>query len=163
MSTLPTILDLMVQTKSLNKPDTDVALDLMNEYEGQSLIRPFRETQNGRHAWHFGVINTGGTFLSVDDASVPYRLIVPMTDEKEFAFTNLDTDPYEQNLIYGFNVREISRRVRRKVGNDAANWVFAADKLAKWWIADRRRLYNFNEEEDFADNSGDPNGWLNWS
>ena len=65
VSILPTILDLLVNTNSLNADDTEIALDLMNEYEGQSLIRPYRTSHNGREAWNMGVINAGGSMLSV--------------------------------------------------------------------------------------------------
>jgi len=34
MSVVPTILDLLVQTKSINDQDSTAALDLLNEYEG---------------------------------------------------------------------------------------------------------------------------------
>ena len=153
MSTVPTILDLMVQTQSLNERDKNVALDLMNEYEGQTLVRPYRSQHNGRHVWHFGVINAGGTFLSVDDASLPYRLIIPLVEEKEFVFTNLAKDPYEESLLQDFSLGSLSKNVRYRFGHEAAQWVFDAEKVGRWWVNDRRRLYNYSEDEDEDDDS----------
>ncbi|KAJ5812001.1 Alkaline phosphatase-like alpha/beta/alpha [Penicillium riverlandense] len=41
LSILPTILDLLVQTKSLPANDAAIAASLLPEYQGQSLLRPF--------------------------------------------------------------------------------------------------------------------------
>ena len=161
MSTIPTLLDLMVQTQSLNKVDTDVALDLMNEYEGQSLIRPFKTNQNGRRVWHFGVINTGGTILSVGDASVPFRLIIPLQEDKEYIFTDFTHDPFEQKMTRDFSITSLSRRLRRTVSTEASMWVLDADKVSKWWMAERKRLYNYGENDD--DSEEWDNSWANWS
>ncbi|OAX79570.1 hypothetical protein ACJ72_06113 [Emergomyces africanus] len=50
MSILPTILDLLVSTKSLDAIDTAAASDLMHDYEAQSLLRPYQPSFNGRQA-----------------------------------------------------------------------------------------------------------------
>lgn len=145
MSVVPTILDLLVQTKSLNDKDSSAALDLLNEYEGQSLIRPYQATHNGRQAWNFGIINAGGTMLSVGSAAVPYRLILPLTEDFEFVFSNLDTDPDELHPLRGWSAQELITRVKSKYGEKAGQWVDEADKVGRWWVAERKRLWNFEQ------------------
>ncbi|KAJ5895240.1 hypothetical protein N7495_006931 [Penicillium taxi] len=144
MSVVPTILDLLVQTKSLNEIDSTAALDLMNEYEGQSLIRPYKATHNGRQAWNFGIINAGGTLLSVGSAAVPYRLILPLTQDFEYVFSNLDTDPDEQNPLRGWSVEEISSRVQAHHGDKAVQWLVDAGEVGRWWVQERKRLWNYS-------------------
>ncbi|KAJ5201829.1 uncharacterized protein N7498_006492 [Penicillium cinerascens] len=145
MSVVPTILDLLVQTKSLNDKDSTAALDLINEYEGQSLIRPYLATHNGRQAWNFGIINAGGTMLSVGSAAVPYRLILPLTEDFEFVFSNLDTDPDELHPLRGWSAQKLITRVKSKYGEKAGQWVDEAEKVGRWWVAERKRLWNFEE------------------
>ncbi|KAJ6104440.1 hypothetical protein N7523_010760 [Penicillium sp. IBT 18751x] len=132
MSIVPTILDLLVQTGSLNDKDSTAALDLLNEYEGQSLIRPYQPTHNGRQAWNFGIINAGGTMLSVGSAAVPYRLILPLTEDFEFLFTNLNSDPEEICPLRGWSAEELIPRVRSEHGEKAAQWVNDAEKVGRW-------------------------------
>jgi hypothetical protein len=142
MSVVPTILDLLVNTKSLNEKDSAAAQDLMNEYEGQSLIRPYQATHNGRQAWNFGIINSGGTMLSVGSAAVPYRLILPLTPDFEFVFSDLDTDPDELSALRGWTLEEAIDRVREEHGDKAAEWVADAAKVGRWWVDERKRLWH---------------------
>lgn len=147
MTIVPTILDLLVNTNSLNDLDTSAALDLINEYEGQSMIRPYRASHNGRQDWHFGIINTGGTMLSVGSAAYPYRLIVPLSEDKEYVFADLEQDPYERDYMREWQLHKLFHRVRSLYGNTAANWVVDAEKVARWWVDDRKRLWNYREED----------------
>ncbi|KAJ5108962.1 hypothetical protein N7456_005637 [Penicillium angulare] len=142
MSLVPTLLDLLVQTKSLNEEDSDIAVDLMNEYEGQSLIRPYQAMYNGRQAWNFGIINAGGTMLSVGSAAVPYRLILPLSSDFEFVFSNLDTDPDEKSSLRAWSIDELSSRVENEHGDKAVQWVFDAEQVGRWWVEERKRLWN---------------------
>ncbi|EKV15770.1 Alkaline phosphatase-like, alpha/beta/alpha [Penicillium digitatum] len=143
MSVVPTILDLLVNSGSLNEMDSNAALDLMNEYEGQSLVRPYQATHNGRQAWNFGIINPGGTMLSVGSAAVPYRLILPLTEDFEFVFSDLDIDPNELSLLRGWSLEELIGRVQRKHGDKAGKWLIDAEKVGKWWIDEKKRLWNY--------------------
>ncbi|RJE18711.1 Sulfatase domain protein [Aspergillus sclerotialis] len=145
MSVVPTILDLLVNTKSLNQKDTNIALDLMNEYEGQSLIRPFQSQKNGRQAWNFGIINAGGTMLAVTSAAAPYRLVLPLTKDFEFAFSNLEKDPDEEHIINEWNLKGLLKKVKNEHGKEAAKWVQDAESIAKWWIEERKRVWNYHE------------------
>ncbi|KAJ5866301.1 hypothetical protein N7534_000854 [Penicillium rubens] len=143
MSVVPTILDLLVNSGSLNERDSSAALDLMNEYEGQSLVRPYQATHHGRQAWNFGIINPGGTMLSVGSAAVPYRLILPLSEDFEYVFSNLDTDPDELSPSRGWSLEELIGRVQRKHGDKAGKWLVDAEKVGKWWIEDQKRLWNY--------------------
>lgn len=145
MSVVPTILDLLVNTKSLNQKDSNIALDLMNEYEGQSLIRPYQSQKNGRQAWNFGIINAGGTLLAVSSAATPYRLILPLTKDFEFTFSNLEKDPDEEHIINEWSLDGLVKKVKNEDGKEAAKWVQDAESVAKWWIEDRKRLWNYHE------------------
>lgn len=146
MSMVPTILDLLVNTGSLNQIDSTAALDLMNEYEGQSLIRPYQTTHHGRQAWNFGIINAGGTMLSVGSAAVPYRLILPLADGFEYVFSNTDTEPDELHSLRGWSSAQLVSRVRGEYGDKAAEWVLDAEKVGRWWVEERKRLWNYQTE-----------------
>ncbi|KAJ5170483.1 uncharacterized protein N7500_003266 [Penicillium coprophilum] len=143
MSVVPTILDLLVNSGSLNEMDSDVALDLMNEYQGQSLVRPYQATHNGRQAWNFGIINPGGTMLSIGSAAVPYRLILPLTEDFEYTFSNLDTDPDESSPLRGWSLEALISRVQSKHGDKAGKWLADAEKVGKWWIEEQKILWNY--------------------
>ena len=60
VSVLPTVLDLLASSGSLGDGDACAARDLLADYEGQSLIRPYKAREDGRRAWNFGVANLGG-------------------------------------------------------------------------------------------------------
>ncbi|CAG8909326.1 unnamed protein product [Penicillium egyptiacum] len=143
MSVVPTILDLLVNSGSLNDRDSSAALDMMDEYEGQSLVRPYQATHNGRQAWNFGIINPGGTMLSVGSAAVPYRLILPLAQDFEYVFSNLDTDPDELSPLRGWSLEELIGRVQRRHGDQAGKWLADAEKVGKWWIEEQKRLWNY--------------------
>ncbi|OQD82674.1 hypothetical protein PENANT_c020G07053 [Penicillium antarcticum] len=143
MSVVPTILDLLVNTGSLNEMDSNAALDLMNEYEGQSLIRPYQATHNGRQAWNFGIINPGGTMLSVGSAAVPYRLILPLNPDFEYFFSNMDIDPNELAPLRGWSLEELTPRVKRLHGGNAGKWLVDAEKVGKYWVEEQKRRWNY--------------------
>ncbi|KAJ5617676.1 hypothetical protein N7537_002790 [Penicillium hordei] len=143
MSVVPTILDLLVNSGSLNEIDSSAALDLVNEYEGQSLVRPYQATHNGRQAWNFGIINPGGTMLSVGSAAVPYRLILPLAEDFQYIFSDLDTDPNELSPLRGWSLEELISHVQRQHGDKAGKWLVDAEKVGKWWIGEQKRLWNY--------------------
>ncbi|KGO78374.1 Alkaline phosphatase-like, alpha/beta/alpha [Penicillium italicum] len=148
VSILPTILDLLVNTNSLNADDTEIALDLMNEYEGQSLIRPYRALHNGREAWNMGVINAGGSMLSVGSAAVPWRLNLPLNSDFEYRFTDLNKDPYELDPITDWTMSSLAAEVHSKYGAEAFEWAQKAEKVGLWWVAERKKLWNYSDPEE---------------
>ncbi|UNI17850.1 hypothetical protein JDV02_004164 [Purpureocillium takamizusanense] len=146
VSIIPTILDLLINTGSLNKQDTAAASDLVHDYEGQSLIRPYRTIQHGRRAWNFGIVNPGGRFLALTSADVPWRLVIPQGDEQsELVFTDLKDDPLELHRIKAWAVAGLQRKVRATYGEEAATWVAEAEAVAQWWAESRKRLWHYDE------------------
>ncbi|KAJ5762274.1 uncharacterized protein N7511_005656 [Penicillium nucicola] len=148
MSILPTILDLLITTSSLNELDTTIAQDLINEYEGQSLIRPYRTSHNGREAWNMGVINAGGTMLSVGSAAVPWRLNLPLNNDFEYRFTDLEKDPLELHPATAWSMGGLTAEVYSKFGAEAVDWVIKAEKVGLWWVTERKKLWNYEDEEE---------------
>ncbi|OGE52086.1 hypothetical protein PENARI_c011G04505 [Penicillium arizonense] len=148
ISILPTILDLLVTTSSLNEADSIIAQDLMNEYEGQSLIRPYRASHNGREAWNMGVINAGGTMLSVGSAAVPWRLNLPLNNDFEYRFTDLERDPFELDPATAWSMGGLAADVYSKFGPEAVDWVLKAEKVGLWWVTERKKLWNYEDEEE---------------
>lgn len=144
LSIIPTILDLLVTTSSVNKEDTAIASDLIQQYEGQSLIRPYQVQKRGRQAWNIAVINAGGALLSASSAAVPYRLIMPICKSGAYRFTSNDIDPYELHPIEGNSVVELARKVENSHGLGAAEWVQQAEKVGKWWTLEQRRRWRYN-------------------
>ncbi|KAF7559031.1 hypothetical protein G7046_g5124 [Stylonectria norvegica] len=143
LSILPTILDLLINTGSLNNRDTEAASDLIHDYEGQSLIRPYKTMHNGRRAWNFGVVNSGGGMLTVTSADAPWRLVLPLDQEVEYIFTDLSKDPLELKPLTGWSVKPLVASVTREYGEDAAEWVAEADAVARWWALERKRLWHY--------------------
>ncbi|KAK2805809.1 hypothetical protein FQN49_008820 [Arthroderma sp. PD_2] len=107
LSILPTILDLLVQTKSLDTRDSEIASSLIHEYQGQSLLRPFKGQENGRQLWNMGIISTGGSMLSVASAATPFRLVLPLRDGVQPRFTHLEQDPSENHPLEAWTMREL--------------------------------------------------------
>ncbi|KFG86091.1 sulfatase domain-containing protein [Metarhizium anisopliae] len=141
---LPTVLDLLISSGSLNARDTDAASDIIQDYEGQSLIRPFETTHRGRRAWNFGIVNPGGRFLAMTSADVPWRLVLPWDDSAEYVFTNLEKDPLELDGILNWSLEGLVSDVERHLGADAATWVREAASVARWWGMERKRLWKYH-------------------
>ncbi|KID84895.1 sulfatase domain-containing protein [Metarhizium guizhouense ARSEF 977] len=141
---LPTVLDLLISSGSLNARDTDAASDIIQDYEGQSLIRPFETTHRGRRAWNFGIVNPGGRFLAMTSADVPWRLVLPWDDSAEYVFTNLEKDPLELDGILNWSLEGLVSDVERHLGTDAATWVREAASVARWWGMERKRLWKYH-------------------
>ncbi|EER42621.1 sulfatase domain-containing protein [Histoplasma capsulatum H143] len=144
MSILPTILDLLISTNSLDAIDTTAASDLIHDYEAQSLLRPYRPSLSGRQAWNFGIINSGGSMLAITSAAVPYRLVIPLGGSHTFRFTHMVKDPNELHPLEKWTLGDIVNVVKHMYGEEAASWVREADAVARWWAAEMRRLYNYN-------------------
>ncbi|KAM0551268.1 hypothetical protein ACHAPJ_008613 [Fusarium lateritium] len=144
LSILPTILDLLINTGSLNEKDKNAASDLIHDYEGQSLIRPYKTVENGRRAWNFGIINGGASMLSMTSADAPYRIVIPLDDSTQYRFTDLKTDPLERKPLEKWTMDQLKTAVKSKYGEDASKWAVEADAVAKWWGPERKRLWGYD-------------------
>lgn len=148
-SIIPTILDLLSSTSSLDKKDTDIANNLVHQYEGQSLIRPFVPKKNGRQAWNIGILNAGGAVLSVSSAAVPYRLVLPVCKSGVYRFTDVLLDPNELHPIEEYSIEGLAKKIRKFYkkkgvdGEEAVKWVGDAEKIGKWWVLEQRRRWRF--------------------
>ncbi|KAJ5774082.1 Alkaline phosphatase-like alpha/beta/alpha [Penicillium paradoxum] len=179
LAIVPTILDLLVQSNSLNEHDSKIASALLPEYQGQSLIRPFlssmeepphrrdsedqpppeadkadvskpeaRSQPDGpakRLAWNMGLINAGGSMISVTAADVPYRLILPLKEGFEFIFTHLGEDPGERNFTKAWTHAELIDEVLPKYGKEATSWLEDADQVGHWWVSEQKRIWGYRE------------------
>jgi len=145
MSILPTILDLLVTTSSLNGQDTGIASSLIQQYEGQSLIRPFQAEKNGRQVWDITILNAGGAVLSISSAAFPYRLVVPVCKAGVFRFTDVSKDPNELAPVEEFSIHKLSKKVLEEMKDErAAKWVVDAEAYGKWWTLEQRKRWNYH-------------------
>ncbi|KAK1244284.1 hypothetical protein MKX08_002422 [Trichoderma sp. CBMAI-0020] len=144
---LPTILDLLLETKSLSKSEAEAVRDMIQNYEGQSLIRPmqnFSET-NGQGGWQHTVMNPGGSTIAVRDARRPnWRLIVPVFGNYEWRFTDLETDLHEDTPLVSYDYRAILRIVEEAFGAEAATWVEEAATVTRWWTDENYKRWRYN-------------------
>lgn len=146
LSILPTILDLLIQTNSINAADSLIASSLIHEYQGQSLLRPVKTEHKGRHLWNIGIINAGGKMLSVTSAASPFRLILPLKNDIPYRFSHTILDPGERQPLEGWALGALQGVVSQTYGKEAAAWVAEAEKLGTWWVGEQKRLWNYFED-----------------
>ncbi|KAL6352319.1 hypothetical protein LRP88_14366 [Fusarium phalaenopsidis] len=130
-------------TGSLNGRDAAVASDLIQDYEGQSFIRPYRDTHNGRRAWNFGIVNSGASMLSVTSADAPWRLVVPLDQGSRYRLTDLKSDPLELEPLERWSMGELASEAGSRHGVNASRWAVEAEAVARWWAAERKRLWGY--------------------
>ncbi|KAM0275120.1 hypothetical protein ACHAQH_007524 [Verticillium albo-atrum] len=141
ISILPTILDLLISSGSLNTRDTEMATDLAQDYEGQSLVREYKKKDGKRRAWNFSVINSGAGMLTVSSADVPYKLNMPLEKVFEYMVSNLAEDPGERKAVTAWTYDEMVTSVEKKMGKEAKVWAEEAVAVGKWWVKERKRLW----------------------
>ncbi|KAL1961212.1 hypothetical protein VTO42DRAFT_3158 [Malbranchea cinnamomea] len=159
LSVLPTVLDLLVNTGSLDEHDADIAGDLINNYEGQSLIRPYKSRDGDRQAWNIGVLNPGGQMLSLVSAAVPWRLVIPVEKEVQYRFSNLETDPEEISPLEDWSLDGLINLVEKQEGKEAAEWTREAEAIAQWWLKENRALWDLTGPQPSSPNEHHPRGW----
>ncbi|KAI5840977.1 sulfatase domain-containing protein [Morchella snyderi] len=158
MTILPTVLDLLISTNSLNDESTAIAKYMLPEYEGQSLIRPFRPIRFGRQQWNFGVVNPGGTHLSVVSSAHPYRLVLPICEPSPYTFSWPERDPMEMDTSQSWEGgQKLKDSVESKWGEDAAKWVEEAEKIGGWAIWEGRRRWGYDGGTRREDRSAEHN------
>ncbi|KAJ4117535.1 hypothetical protein NW768_010898 [Fusarium equiseti] len=143
ISILPTILDLLINSGSLNEKDTHLASDLVQDYEGQSLIRPYKKSDGDRRAWAFSVVNSGAGMLGVTSADVNWRLVIPLSKTIEYRVTDAVNDPMELKAVTAWTPEELVTAAGSSLGDDAAKWVAEAIPIAQWWVKERQRLWRY--------------------
>lgn len=141
---LPTILDLLKTSGSLDTHSARAVGDILPMYEGQSIIRPIITHNNDTAYYQFTVMNTGGSLVAMRSATRPYRLIVPLVNEVEWRFSDPSTDPQEQSVIKSFDLDGLVSAIETKHGSDAVEWTHDAARAAQWWVADNWRRYEYD-------------------
>ncbi|KAJ5895142.1 Alkaline phosphatase-like alpha/beta/alpha [Penicillium taxi] len=183
LSIIPTILDMLVQSQSLDSRASEIASALLPDYQGQSLIRPFvssvteshghpqiedpdskdemearafwspkkkpgkhHEASYTRLQWNFGLVNAGGSMISVTAAGTPYRLVLPIKEGFEYVFTHLGEDPGELHPFKAWTISELLDEVETKYDEKAIEWLEDAEKVGKWWVNEQIRVWGYTEK-----------------
>ncbi|KAJ5537250.1 hypothetical protein N7513_010436 [Penicillium frequentans] len=146
MQILPTILDLLVESGSVDEAATHAIEDLLPLYEGQSIIRDLVPEKDGRQDWQFAVMNTGGTWLALRSASKPYRLVIPLVQDVEWRFTDVDIDPHELHTLQSFSLIPLLEDVARVHSDEAVEWIKEAAHVTQWWVSENWRRYEYVPE-----------------
>jgi hypothetical protein len=154
ISIIPTILDLLISTGSFDGDDTEAANHLIQQYQGQSLLRQYETNRNGRQAWNIGVINAGGALLSVASAAVPWRLVMPLCKTAQFRFTALDSDPAEKEPLEEWSMEALVEKVRRRYGSEASIWLTEAESIGRWWYYEKRKVWKYDGASRRDDRGG---------
>jgi len=145
---LPTILDLLIETSSINEHDTKIVRDLLSMYEGQSMLRTLIPEQDGKHEWHFSTMNPGGTWVSLRAAALPYRLVIPLISDAPWRFSDVVADPFELRPEEDLNIVTLYDVVQTRYGPDAAKWLSEAAHVSQWWIAENHLRWGYNATKE---------------
>ncbi|KND92031.1 hypothetical protein TOPH_03367 [Tolypocladium ophioglossoides CBS 100239] len=82
--------------------------------------------------------------LAVRDGRQPnWRLIVPVVDNIEWRFTDLGSDPHEQEPVVSFGFWSLLHSVERRHGREAAEWVEEAAFMARWWVEENSKRWRY--------------------
>lgn len=140
---LPTILDILKESGSLDESSSRAIGDILPMYEGQSMIRPIISETSETQNYQFTVMNTGGSMVAMRSATHPYRLVLPLVPEVEWRFTDIASDPHEKSPIKSFNLESLKTEVAMKHGAEASQWLVRAAEAGSWWVADNWRRYEY--------------------
>ncbi|KAA8648046.1 sulfatase domain protein [Aspergillus tanneri] len=141
---VPTIIDLLIETGSLGPNSTHAAKDIRSLYEGQSMIRDLVPEKDGKQDWQFTVMNTGGSWLAVRSAARPaFRLVIPLIDDLEWRFTDLEKDPNEKNPYKDFGLVDLAEKLDTEYGKEVVDWLRDAAHVAQWWVVENWHLYQY--------------------
>ncbi|EFY88216.1 sulfatase domain protein [Metarhizium acridum CQMa 102] len=148
MSVVPTILDLLIETGSLSPSEQHAAKDLLRNYESQSLIRSLEAPEtDSEQRWQFTAVSPGGQGVSVRSMDEPrWRLVVPLIEDLEWWFSDLDNDPHEEDPIGSFGFRKLLQTVEEKHGIEAAKWAEEAAFVTRWWLKENHERWRYNPE-----------------
>ena len=142
---LPTILDLLIESSSVNEGSVKILKDLLPIYQGQTMLRkPVIPEEDHHRDWHFTTMNPGGSWIAMRSTSRPYRLIVPLLTNAKWRFTDLETDKLEMKPVTHHDVVSLVDSVQERYGPQAAQWVIEAANVAKWWLPEHYRLWQYD-------------------
>ncbi|KAI5455822.1 alkaline-phosphatase-like protein [Mariannaea sp. PMI_226] len=144
---LPTILDILLETESLNDVSRQAAMDLIRNYEGQSLLRPLSvvNEQTGQGQWQFTVTNPGRAMLTVRDARYPERhLVVPVIENVAWRLSDLTSDPQERNSIQNFDFVSFLKSIEEEYGRELAEWAEEGAFVTRWFVKENSKRWRFD-------------------
>lgn len=156
---VPTLLDLLLETSSLAPTGARAAKDLLSNYEGQSMIRPFGKTTKGNRVetgditpypdWQFTIINPGYSMVGVrDTTNKHWRMVVPVVENQEWQFSHIENDPREQHPVKEFDFYNFIRKVERQHGAAAAKWTEEAAFAARWFVEENHKRWRYGKYSD---------------
>ncbi|KAF4998756.1 hypothetical protein FGRMN_2920 [Fusarium graminum] len=151
---LPTILDLLLETGSVDGVSKQAAADLVRNYEGQSLLRPLQVTNNktGQAQWQFTVVNPGRAMLNVRDARHPERhLSVPLIENLEWRLSDISVDPLEVNAVQAFDYGAFLDAVEERWGVEWAKWVEEGAFMTRWHVQDNGKRWRYERNPKVAE------------
>ncbi|OPB40031.1 sulfatase [Trichoderma guizhouense] len=143
---LPTILDMLLETGSLSPSQTGIAKDMIDNYEGQSMLRELINYNEKTHQpnWQFTVMNPGRATVAVRDSLEPHwRLTVPIIENTEWRFTDLDTEPHEEKHLVAFEFAEFLSKIEQERSPEAAQWAEQAAFVARWWVEENSLRWHY--------------------
>ncbi|KAI8711082.1 Sulfatase domain-containing protein [Fusarium sp. LHS14.1] len=139
---LPTILDLLLETGSLDNSSRQVAESIVHNYEGQSLLRP--QQLNDQGLWQFTIVNPGRAMIGVRDARHPERhLVVPLIDNVEWRLSNITADPLEKDGVQAFDFISFLQSVEVKFGPEWAQWAEEGAFATRWHVQDNSKRWRY--------------------
>lgn len=141
---LPTILDILIESSSLNENSTRIMKDLLPMYGGQSLIRPLISDQDKKQEWFVTTTNQGGDWISLRSSMKPYRLVVPLIMDAKWRFSDVAADPLEDHPVTDFEVMSLVNAVQGRHGNEAVAWLVEAVHVSRWWISENHRRWGYD-------------------
>ncbi|KAJ5611205.1 hypothetical protein N7510_007924 [Penicillium lagena] len=146
MQILPTILDLLMESSSVDDKSMQTLKDLLPLYEGQSMIRDLVPQKDEKQNWQFTVMNSGGTWLALRSAAYPYRLVIPLVPDVEWRFSDVDADPHELHNIMAFDLSNLIKILSEERTEEVVQWVTDAAHVAQWWLSENWRRYEYVPE-----------------
>ena len=148
---VPSVIDLLIESSSLTQNAAHVASDVRSLYEGQSLIRPLILEKDGRAVWQFTVMNTGGSWLAVRSAARPeFRLVIPLVNDVEWRFSDLQKDPNELSPLSQFSLVDLAQALEEneEYGPDVLDWLYDAAYVANWWVVENWHQYRYHPKHE---------------
>ncbi|OAQ59172.1 sulfatase domain-containing protein [Pochonia chlamydosporia 170] len=144
ISILPTIIDLLIETGSLSMSEEQAARELLPNYEGLSLLRPLEKPSDDITHWQFTVLSPGGSQVAIRSVRNPqWRLILPVIEDIEWWFTNVDTDPHELDAVQAFDFTKFLKTIEETHGIEAARWAEEAAFVTRWYILDNAKRWRY--------------------
>ncbi|KAJ5094015.1 hypothetical protein N7456_009876 [Penicillium angulare] len=149
---VPSILDLLIESKSIGEESIQPTKDILSLYEGQSLLRPLSQEKDGMQNWQYTVMNTGGSWLAVRSGAKPqFRLVIPLVNDVEWRFSDLNADPNELAPVSRFSLADLATVIRKEYDDEALRWLYDAAYVTNWWVEQNWKKYGYHPKDNDDD------------